>query len=126
MKLSKKEKREIKLSSNPLRKLRADLRSQGTTLEEFLETCYNCGLNLLPMLRAKGIDVKYYKDTSFCDVSVHHDSNDRVILSYPDYETNWNDWYRFHSRYQELVNLAEERKIRKRGLNRPHRVVNLK
>ena len=122
MNLSKAERRELKFYTNPLRKLRADLRNQGTTLEEFLELCYNCDLNPLPMLRAKGIDVKYYKDTSYCDVSVSHDERDRVVLNYPDYGSRWNDWYRFHSRYQEMVNTAEERKIR-RGLNRPHRVI---
>jgi len=121
--LSKSEKRELRLSTSPLRKLRADLRAQGTTLEEFLELCYNCDLNPLPMLRTRGIDAKYYKDTSYCDVSVHHDDQDRVVLSYPDYETNWNEWYRFHNRYQELVNTAERKRIQKRGLNRPHRIV---
>jgi len=124
--LSKEERRELQLLKNPLRKLRADLRSQGTTLEEFLELCYNCDLNPLPMLRQRGINARYYKDTSYCDVSVSHDDHDRVVLSYPDYETDWNNWYRFHSRYQELVNTAEERKIRKRGLNHPHRVVKSK
>ena len=119
MSKTKREKREIKLLKNPLRKLRTDLRNQGTTLEEFLEICYNCDLNPLPMLRAKGIDVKYFKDTSYCDVSVHHD-NDRVIISYPDYG-RYEEWCRFHDRYCELVNLAEERI--QRGLNRPHRVI---
>ena len=121
--LSKAEKRELRLSKSPLRKLRADLRSQGTTLEEFLELCYNCDLNPLPMLRAKGIDIRYYKDTSFCDVSVHHEG-DWVVLNYPDYGSRWNEWYRFHCRYQELINMAEQQKC---GLNcRPHRTVRKK
>jgi hypothetical protein len=121
--LSKKEKKELKLSKSPLRQLRVDLRDQGMTLESFLEVCYNCNLNPLPMLRAKGINVKYYKDTSYCDVSVHHDSNDWVVLNYPDYGSRWNEWYRFHSRYQELINLAEQKA--QQGLNRrPHRVIN--
>ena len=119
--LSKQEKRELKLSKNPLRQLRADLRAQGTTLESFLELCYNCDLNPLPMLRTKGINAKYFEDTSFCDVSVHHDDHDRVVLNYPDY-SRWEEWYRFHSRYQELVNLAEQ-KAQQHGLNRPHRIV---
>jgi hypothetical protein len=117
--LSREEKRELRLSKNPLRKLRVDLRSQGTTLEEFLDRCYSCDLNPLPMLRARGINVRYNKDTSYCDISVSHD-NDRVVLSYPSYG-RYEEWYRFHSRYQELINTAEER-----GLNcphRPHRVV---
>ena len=116
---SKKEKKELKLS--PLRRLRKDLWNQGTTLEEFLELCYNCDLNPLPMLRTKGINAKYFKDTSFCDVSVHHDDHDRVVLNYPDY-SRWEEWYRFHSRYQELVNTAERKRIQKRA-NRPHRIV---
>jgi len=120
--MTKREKRELKLSSNPLRQLRADLRSQGTTLEEFLEVCYNCGLNPLPMLRVKGINVKYFKNTSYCDVSVSHDERDRVVLSYPDYGSDWDMWTRFNDRYHELIDIVEERKI-KRGLNRPHRVV---
>lgn len=120
--LSKSEKRELRLSKNPLRQLRVDLRKQGFTLEEFLELCYNCDLNPLPMLRVRGINVKYFKDTSFCDVSVHHDNNDRVVLNYPDY-SRYEDWYRFHCRYQELTNLAEEQRIQKRGLNRPHRTI---
>ena len=122
MNLTKREKRELRLSKNPLRKLRTDLRDQGMSLESFLELCYDCDLNPLPMLRAKGIDAKYFKDTSFCDVSVHHDHHDRVVLSYPDHSRN-EDWYRFYCRYQELTNLAEEQRIQKRGLNRPHRVV---
>lgn len=122
MNLTNREKRELRLSANPLRKLRADLRDQGFTLEEFLELCYSCDLNPLPMLRQKGIDAKYFKDTSFCDVSVHHDSNDWVVLNYPDH-SRYEEWYRFHCRYQELTNLAEERRIQKRGLNRPHRII---
>jgi len=122
--LSKAEKRELKFSSNPLRKLRADLREQGMSLEDFLDLCYNCDLNPLPMLRAKGINVKYYKNTSYCDVSVSHDDHDRVVLSYPDYESRWDEWCRFNDRYHYLLNLAEEQRIQKRGLNcRPHRVV---
>ena len=117
---SKKEKKELKLSKSPLRQLRKDLRDQGMTLESFLEICFDCDLNPLPMLRARGINIRYYKDTSYCDVSVHHDQ-DRVVLSYPDYETNWNEWYRFHDRYQELVNEAERKRIQKQ--NRPHRIV---
>ena len=117
--LSKQEKRELKLSASPLRKLRSDLRDQGMTLESFLEICYESGLNPLPMLRARGINVKYFKDTSFCDVSVSHDDHDRVVLNYPDH-SRYEDWYRFHSRYQELVNMAEQ----KAQLNRrPHRVI---
>ncbi len=123
MKMSKSEKRELKLSANPLRKLRADLKNQGMSLEDFLDLCYSCDLNPLPMLRARGINIKYYKDTSYCDVSVHHDDQDRVVLSYPDYETNWNEWYRFHNRYQELVNTAEERGLRTQKQNRPHRTI---
>ncbi len=122
MSLSKKEKRELKLSLSPLRRLRKDLREQGMTLEEFLELFYNCDLNPLPMLRARGINIRYYKDTSYCDVSVHHDDQDRVVLSYPDYG-RWNEWTKFHNRYCELVNLAEERRNQKCGLNRPHRVI---
>ena len=105
---SKREKKELKLSKSPLRQLRADLRAQGTTLESFLELCYECNLNPLPMLRARGINIRYFKDTSFCDVSVHHDDQDRVVLSYPDY-SRYEDWYRFHCRYQELVNIAEQK-----------------
>lgn len=117
--LSKSEKRELRLSTSPLRKLRADLRDRGFTLEEFLELCYDCDLNPLPMLRAKGIDAKYFKDTSFCDVSVHHDHHDRVVLSYPDHSRS-EDWYRFYCRYQELANIAEQ----KAQLNRrPHRTI---
>ena len=117
--LSKSEKRELKLSANPLRKLRADLWDQGMTLEEFLDRCYSCDLNPLPMLRARGINARYFKDTSFCDVSVHHDDRDRVVLSYPNH-SRYEDWYRFHCRYQELVNIAEQ----KAQLNRrPHRII---
>jgi len=119
--MTKREKRELKLSSNPLRKLRADLRDQGVSLEDFLDLCYSCDLNPLPMLRAKGIDIRYYKNTSYCDVSVHHEG-DRVVLSYPDYGSDWDMWTRFNDRYHELIGIVEERKI-KRGLNRPHRVV---
>ncbi len=36
------ERRELKFSTNPLRKLRADLRDQGMTLESFLQLCYDC------------------------------------------------------------------------------------
>lgn len=122
-KISKAEKRELQLSKNPLRKLRADLWSQGMTLESFLETCYNCDLNPLPMLRQKGIDVRYFKDTSYCDVSVSHDEKGRVILFYPDFDSNWNEWCRFNDRYHELLNLAEELRNRRSGLNRPHRVI---
>jgi len=114
---SKKEKKELKLS--PLRRLRKDLWNQGTTLEEFLETCYNCDLNPLPMLRARGIDIKYNKDVSYCDISVSHD-NDRVVLSYPSYG-RYEEWTRFNNRFQELVNTAERKRIQKQ--NRPHRVV---
>ncbi len=117
---SKKEKKELKISSNPLRQLRVDLRDQGMTLESFLELCFDSGLNPLPMLRARGINIRYYKDTSYCDVSVHHDDQDRVVLNYPDY-SRYEDWYRFHCRYQELVNTAERKRIQKQ--NRPHRVV---
>ncbi len=106
--LSKSEKRELRLSKNPLRKLRADLWDQGTTLEEFLDRCYSCDLNPLPMLRAKGIDIRYYKDTSYCDVSVHHDDQDRVVLSYPDY-SRYEEWTRFNNQYHELENLAEQK-----------------
>ena len=106
--LSKAEKRELKLSKNPLRQLRADLRDQGVSLEDFLDLCYSCDLNPLPMLRARGINIKYYKDTSFCDVSVHHDDQDRVVLSYPSYG-RYEEWYRFHCRFQELENLAEQK-----------------
>lgn len=120
--LSREEKKELKISANPLRKLRVDLWSQGMTLESFLEVCYNCNLNPLPTLRAKGINIKYFKNPSYCDVSVHHEG-DRVVLSYPDFESDWNMWCRFNDRYHDLLNLAEERKIQKRGLNRPHRVV---
>jgi len=126
--LSKSEKRELKLSANPLRKLRADLRNQGTTLEEFLDLCYSCGLNPLPMLREEGINIRYYKDTSYCDVSVHYSNingREQIILNYPDYESRWNEWCRFNNRYHNLLNLAEERKIQ-RGLNRPHRVLEKK
>lgn len=119
--LSKSEKRELRLSKNPLRRLRTDLRNQRMSLESFLELCYNCDLNPLPMLRARGIDVKYYKDTSFCDVSVSHDDHDRVVLSYPDH-SRYEEWYRFYCRYQELVNMAEMKRIQKRA-NRPHRIV---
>lgn len=118
--LSKSKKRELKLSSNPLRKLRVDLWDQGMTLEEFLDRCYSCDLNPLPMLRAKGINIKYYKDVSYCDVSVSHD-NDRVVLSYPNYG-RYEEWTRFNNRYHELENLAEQ-KAQQHGLNRPHRVV---
>lgn len=117
---SKKEKKELKLSKSPLRQLRMDLREQGMTLESFLELCFDSGLNPLPMLRAKGINVRYNKDTSYCDVSVSHDDRDRVVLNYPDY-SRWEEWYRFHDRYQELVNTAERKRIQKQ--NRPHRVV---
>lgn len=118
--LSRSEKRELRLSTSPLRKLRADLRDRGFTLEEFLELCYDCDMNPLPMLRAKGIDTRYFKDTSFCDVSVHHD-RDRVVLSYPNH-SRYEEWYRFHCRYQELANTAEMKRIQKRA-NRPHRIV---
>jgi len=118
--LSKAEKRELKLSKNPLRQLRADLRDQGVSLEDFLDLCYSCDLNPLPMLRARGINIRYFKDTSFCDVSVSHD-NDRVVLSYPDYG-RYEEWTRFNNRYQELVNIAEQ-KAQQHGLNRPHRKV---
>jgi len=121
MNLTKREKRELRLSKNPLRKLRADLYDRGFTLEEFFELCYSCDLNPLPMLRARGINACYFKDTSFCDVSVHHDSNDWVVLNYPDH-SRYEEWYRFHCRYQELTNLAEEQRIQKRA-NRPHRIV---
>ena len=121
MNLTKREKRELRLSTSPLRKLRADLRDQGFTLEELLELCYDCDLNPLPMLRAKGINAKYFKDTSFCDVSIHHDDHDRVVLNYPDH-SRYEDWYRFHCRYQELVNTAERKRIQKQA-NRPHRIV---
>jgi hypothetical protein len=77
-------------------------------------------MNPLPMLRAKGIDAKYFKDTSFCDVSIHHEG-DRVVLNYPDH-SRYEEWYRFHCRYQELTNLAEMKRIQKRA-NRPHRIV---
>lgn len=120
--LSKEEKRELKLSKNPLRKLRTDLRNQGMTLEEFLDLCYDCGLNPLPMIREKGINIKYYKDTSYCDVSVHHEG-ERIVLTYPDFETDWNEWCRFNDRYHDLINLADEQRTQKQGLNRPHRTV---
>lgn len=119
--LSKSEKRELRLSTSPLRKLRTDLRDQGMSLEDFLDLCYSCNLNPLPMLRAKGINAKYFKDTSFCDVSIHHDDCDRVVLSYPNH-SRYEEWYRFHCRYQELVNTAEGKRIQKRA-NRPHRIV---
>lgn len=120
--LSREEKRELKLS--PLRKLRADLWDQGMSLEDFLDLCYSCDLNPLPMLRAKGINARYYKDTSYCDVSVSH-KEDRVVLTYPDYESTWNEWTRFNDQYNHLLNLADELK-QKKGLNRPHRVVRRK
>lgn len=121
--LSKAEKRELRLSKNPLRKLRADLWDQGMSLEDFLDLCYSCDLNPLPMLRAKGINIRYYKNTAYCDVSVSHNNNDRVVLSYPDYESRWEEWCRFNDRYHELTNLAEEQRTQKCGLNCPHRVV---
>ena len=123
MRLSKKEKRELRLSKNPLRELRTDLRNQGTTLEEFLDLCYSCGLNPLPMIREKGINIRCYKDVSYCDVSVSHE-DDRLVLSYPDFESNWNMWCRFNDRYQELINLVDGQRTQKQRLNRPHRTVN--
>ena len=106
------------------------MRKQGMTLEEFLELCYDCGLNPLPMIREKGINIKYYKDTSYCDVSVHHENingRERVVLTYPDFETDWNEWNRFHDRYCDLEYLAGDLRSKRNlelGLNRPHRTVN--
>ena len=57
----KKVKRLIKKSryKKPMRQFKYELSQQDLTIEEWLEQCYSLGINPLPLMREKGISVRF-------------------------------------------------------------------
>jgi len=88
----KKVKRLVKKSryKKPMRQFKDELSQQNLTLEEWLEQCYSLGINPLPLMREKGISVRFaYNSGSlyFGELPLEHyavvldsDSNDVQVI----------------------------------------------